>query len=240
MRRAREPVLQWLGWTLACALPVVVAALFAIALGAVGLLASTPATPVAPQALPVQAPALLAVALVLVLAWVWLRPAVLRLTGCAGDPASPAAGVAVLFVALIAAIVVWAGNPYAAAALLPGLHIWLFALAPELRMRRALRLGLVVLGLVPVVIIAIAVARSLGLGGLDSAWALLLVVAGGHLSAAGLVLWSLLAGCAAGAIVIAARGRVPESGDDAQVTVRGPRSYAGPGSLGGTQSALRR
>jgi hypothetical protein len=240
MRRAREPVVQWLGWTLACALPVVVAALFAIALGAVGLLAATPVTPVSPQALPVQLPALLAVALVLVLAWVWLRPAVLRLTGCAGDPSSPAAGVAVLFVALVAAIIVWAGNPYAAAALLPGLHIWLFALAPELRMRRALRLGLVVLALVPVMVIAIAVARSLGLGGLDSAWALLLVVAGGHLSLAGLALWSLLAGCAAGAIVIAARGRVPESGDDAQVTVRGPRSYAGPGSLGGTESALRR
>ncbi len=240
MRRAREPVVQWLGWTLACALPVVVAALFAIGLGAVGLLAATPATPVSPLALPVQVPALLAVGLVLVLAWAWLRPAVLRLTGCAGDPSSPAAGVAVLLVALIATIVVWAANPYAAAALVPGLHIWLFALAPELRMRRALRLGLVVLALVPVTIVAVAVARSLGLGGLDAAWALLLVVAGGHLSAAGIALWSLLAGCAAGAIVIATRGGVPESGDDAQVTVRGPRSYAGPGSLGGTESALRR
>ncbi len=240
MRRAREPVVQWLGWTLACALPLLVAALFAIALGAVGLLAATPATPVAPQALPAQVPALLAVALVLVLAWVWLRPAVLRLTGGDAKPTSPAAGVAVLFVALIATVVVWIGNPYAAATLLPGLHIWLFALAPELRMRRSLRLGLVVLALVPVTVIALAVADSLGIGALDAAWALLLAVAGGHLSLPGLLLWSLLAGCAAGAIVIAARGDAPEVGDDASITVRGPSSYAGPGSLGGTKSALRR
>ena len=40
--------------------------------------------------------------------------------------------------------------------------------------------------------------------------------------------------------MIATRGGVPEAGDDASITVRGPSSYAGPGSLGGTESALRK
>lgn len=239
-RRARDPLLRWLRWTLAGALVALVAALFAIALGAVGLLSATPATAVAPQALPAQVPALLAVGLVLVLAWLWLRPALLRLTGSTGDPTSPAAGVAVLLVALVATILVWVANPYAAAALAPGLHVWLFALAPELRMRRALRLGLVLVALVPVALVAVVVVRSLGLGALDGAWQLLLVVAGGHMSLLGLLAWCLLAGCAAGAVMIAVHSGAAAAGDEPAITMRGPRSYAGPGSLGGTRSALRR
>jgi hypothetical protein len=239
LRRAREPVLVWLRWTFAGALPLVVAALFAIALGAVGLLEATPHAPVSPEALPVQAPALLAVVLVLVLAWVWLRPAVLRLVGADGDP-EPAAGVVVLLVALAMSIVVWAANPYTAAALAPGLHIWLFALAPDLRMRRPVRVALVALAIVPLALLVVAVASALGLGPLDAAWEALVVVAGGHVSPLGVLLWSVLAGCAAGALTIALRGASPEVRPDAPITVRGPRSYAGPGSLGGTESALRR
>jgi hypothetical protein len=240
VRRAREPILTWLRWTLACALPLVVTALFALALGAVGLISATPDAPVPPAALPAQAPALLAVALVLVLAWVWLRPLVLRLTRAPGSPSAPAAGVVVMLVAVACAIVVWIRNPYAAAMLVPALHLWLFALAADLPMRRALRVVLVVAGIIPVALVAIVVARALGLGGLDAGWELLLVVAGGHVSLAGLLLWSLLAGCTAGAVMIALRGRVHDDADSVPITVRGPSSYAGPGSLGGTESALRK
>ncbi|MEA2220663.1 MAG: hypothetical protein QOJ35_3289 [Solirubrobacteraceae bacterium] len=240
VRRARDPLLPWLRWTLASALPLVVAALFALALGAVGLLAATPDAPVAPAALPAQVAALLAVALVLVLGWAWLRPAVLRLTGPVGEPSAPAAGVVVVLVALAVTIVVWIGNPYAAAMLVPALHVWLFALAPDLPLRRAVRVALVALGIVPVAVVAVIVAGALGLGGLDAAWELLLLVAGGHVSPLGVLLWSLLAGCAAAALTIAARGPVPDAGEELPITVRGPHSYAGPGSLGGTESALRR
>ena len=240
VRRAREPGAAWLRWTLAGALPFVLAALFAIALGAVGLLAATPGAPVSPPALPAQIPALLAIALVLVLGWVWLRPAVLRLTQATGPPATPAAGVMVVLVTLLAAIGVWIRNPYAALALMPALHVWLFALAPEIRMRVPLRFGLVSLGILPVAILAAAVARSLGLGVLDAAWEALLVVAGGHVSALGIALWSVLAGCAASALLVAAHAGAPQVDPDAPITVRGPQGYAGPGSLGGTESALRR
>jgi hypothetical protein len=243
VRRAREPMLTWLRWTLVSALPFAVTALFAIALGAAGLVAATPNTPVPPDALPVQAEALLAVALVLVLAWAWLRPFVARLARApAGgrELAAPAAGVVVLLVAVLVAIVVWIGNPYAAAPLVPALHLWLFALAAELALRRTVRVALVVAGIVPVVIVASIVAGQLGLGGLDLPWELLLVVAGGHVSLLGLLLWSLLAGCAAAALAVAWQGREREDADELPITVRGPRSYAGPGSLGGTESALRK
>ncbi len=240
LRRAREPVLLWLRWTLACALPIAVTALFAIALGAVGLLAATPDVPVSPQALPAQVPALLSVGLVLVLAWVWLRPVVLRVTRSVGDPSSPGAAAAVLLVALTVTVLVWIANPYAAAAVAPGLHIWLFALAPDLRLSAGLRVALVALGIVPVVIILIAVASSLGLSVIDAAWEALLVVTGGHVSAFGVLLWGLLGGCAAAAVMIALRGGAPVTGDELSITVRGPQGYAGPGSLGGTDSALRR
>ena len=239
--RTRGPLLASLRWTLAAALPFAVAALFALALGATGLLAATPATPVAPVALPVQAPALLAVVLVLVLAWVWLRSFVLRVTRTASAVPDPAAaGVVVLLLAVAATTIVWIRNPYASVALLPGLHVWLFALAPDWRMSRLLRAGLVALGIVPVAILAAAAARALGLGGLEALWTLLLLVAGGHVSPASLALWCLLAGCAATALAIAARSTVHEPDPDQPITVRGPRSYAGPGSLGGTESALRR
>jgi len=37
-----------------------------------------------------------------------------------------------------------------------------------------------------------------------------------------------------------ARRLPPHEAADARITVRGPVTYAGPGSLGGTESALRR
>jgi hypothetical protein len=50
----------------------------------------------------------------------------------------------------------------------------------------------------------------------------------------------VLAGCAAGAVMIALHGRVHDDAGSVPITVRGPSSYAGPGSLGGTESALRK
>ena len=95
-------------------------------------------------------------------------------------------------------------------------------------------------GLLPIAVVAIALARSLGLGVVDAAWELLLLTAGGHISPVSLLLWSLVAGCGVSALLVAAAGEAPAGASDVPITVRGPRSYAGPGSLGGTESALRR
>jgi peptidase M28-like protein len=238
--RRRERVVMWLSWTLAGALPFLLTALFALGLALVGLL-DAPGAPVSPRALPASLPVLLAVVLVFALGWVTLRPVALRLLRVEpADLAEPGAGILVVLVAAVAASVMWLANPYAAALLIPGLHIWLFALAPDLRMRRALRLSLVALGAVPAVVVAIALARALGLGVVDAAWELVLLTAGGHISAPSVVLWSIVAGCGVGALLVAAHGRTPVGVDEIPITVRGPKTYAGPGSLGGTESALRR
>ena len=239
--RRREPIAAWLRWTLVNALPFLLVALFSIALAAVGLLGAVPGAPVSPQALPARAAGLLAVVLVFALGWVWLRPAVARVVRAEGAVrCEPAAGVIIVLVATAVACAMWIANPYAAALLIPALHVWLFALAPDLRMPRALRLLVTALGLLPIAIVMIALARSLGLDAVDAAWELLLLTAGGHISWASLLLWSLGAGGGVSALLGAAAGEAPADERDAPITVRGPRSYAGPGSLGGTESALRR
>ena len=53
------------------------------------------------------------------------------------------------------------------------------------------------------------------------------------------VLGSLLAGTLVSAAIVCSPGRGSSEADET-VTVRGPATYAGPGSLGGTESALRR
>jgi len=238
--RRREPIAIWLRWTLAGALPFLLAALFALLLGAVGLL-DAPGAPVDPQALPASLPALLAVALIFALGWIWLRPAALRLLRAgAVDCSQPGAAIGVVLVAAAVAVAIWIVNPYAAALLIPALHIWLFALAPDLRMARALRLTVVGLGLVPVAAVALALTRALGLGTIDAAWQLVVLTGGGHISALGLLLWSVFAGCAVAALLVAGSSRRLADDDEIPITVRGPKTYAGPGSLGGTESALRR
>ena len=57
-------------------------------------------------------------------------------------------------------------------------------------------------------------------------------------SLASAMLGSLLAGTLTSAVLVAIRAGRPEA--PSGVTVRGPVTYAGPGSLGGTESALRR
>ena len=71
-----------------------------------------------------------------------------------------------------------------------------------------------------------------------------LALAGGHVGLAAAVLWSVAFGCVVAATLVALTTPPPARGsgidDGAPVTIRGPLSYAGPGSLGGTKSALRR
>jgi hypothetical protein len=71
-------------------------------------------------------------------------------------------------------------------------------------------------------------------------WTGVLLIAGGGLGIPLLLEWSLVAGCAVSVAVIAVRAAREGAPEAAPVTVRGPITYAGPGSLGGTKSALRR
>jgi hypothetical protein len=243
VRRHHDPVAPWLRRIAIGALPLVAAAAFARVLGLVGLV-DAPGGPVSPEALPAQAAGLVAVVLFAVLAWLLGRPLLRRLRAPGGegeDPAGPASATGVLLVLCGVTALIWVSNPYAAALLLPALHVWLFALAPELRPRRLVGLGLVALTLIPFAILVAVVMTAFGLGPVGTVWFGLLLVAGGHASPLSWVLWSVVASCVAGAAAIAWRGRVrvepPRGG---AITVRGPIGYAGPGSLGGVESGLRR
>jgi Peptidase family M28 len=240
-RRRREPVVRWLGWVGAGALPFIVTALFAALLGITGILPAAPPGPTPPSALPVDgtaAAALASTALVLLLGWLVLRPAVLRRLALPSRPDAPGAGAAVMLTLVVLAILVWAFNPYTAALLVPALHLWLLVAAPEVRLPRPLGVALAIAGLVPAILVAVVYAVALGIGPLDILWAILLAIAGGHLGPLAALAWSLVLACCAAVIAMFFTTRPP--GPARQVTVRGPLSYAGPGSLGGTDSALRR
>jgi hypothetical protein len=219
---------------------------FAFLLGAVGIIGAAPGEPIPPDALAFGASAaatVVAVALALALAWlVW--PLLVRRLGLGARPSSDAAGVGVLLVLLALAVVVWIANPAAALLLLPGIHLWLLIASPELRPRPPGALALVGVGLLPLALLVAFYADQLGLGPGRVAWMAVLLVAGGHVGFAAALLWTLSLGCAAATVMLALTFSSPPLGgggeDDDEITIRGPLSYAGPGSLGGTESALRR
>lgn len=241
MRRRRHPVGMWIVWVGASALPFALALGFAWLLTAIGLTAAAP-----PAAAPAEAAemgigglaALACVTMVAVISWLVLRPAVLRAAGVRGDPASPGAAAALALVLVATVAAVWVFNPFAAALLLAPLHGWMLLAAPEVRVRRAVALGLVALTLLPVALVALFYALTLGAGPLQLVWGALLAAVGGQVGLPGALAWSLLAGCLAAMLAIVLRKRLREPVAPGPIT-RGPITYAGPGSLGGTESALR-
>jgi hypothetical protein len=245
-RRRRLPIGRWTVWTLSCALPFFSCALFAYLLGWLGILGAAPSVPVLPSALPFDGKAATAVvAVVLTFALAWLLWGVLvRRLGWGARPDAEVAGLSLLLVVLVIGVVVWVGNPFTVLLLLPALHLWLLLASPELRPRRAGSLALVALALLPLALLVTFYAHRLGLGPGGVAWTGVLLLAGAHIGFGGAILWSLAFGCAAAAAMLAASSLAllpgPRGDDGVEVAIRGPMSYAGPGSLGGTESALRR
>lgn len=241
VRRRRQPVVTWLGWIGACALPFVLATLLVLLLPALGLLHASPPLAVPGGAIPRQNGVLIAIAVVLLLGWFVVRRLLLRFTGLGGDPTGPGAAAAVVLVLCAVTIGVWIVNPFAALLLVPALHLWLLAIAPEVRPKARYTLPMFLIGLVPALLVAYAYASQLDLNPLQLAWTGTLLIAGGQVGVLAALVWSVVLGCSAAVLVIVVRGiRHGPPEERVAVTVRGPASYAGPGSLGGTESALRR
>jgi hypothetical protein len=247
LRRRREPVRRWLLWTLTGAVQFLVAALFAIVLGALGIV-SAPVGQLSAGALSADgsiATATLASTFVLVLALLaW--PALARRLVLPLRPGADGAALAVLLVLLAVALLTWIYNPFACLLLIPALHLWLLALGPGRRAEpqaRVLAYGAIALGALPLLLLAVAYARELGLGIGGLAESAVLALAGGQLGPLSVLLWSAALGCLFAVLLLApAADPVIAPGDEAwpELATRGPASYAGPGSLGGTESALRR
>lgn len=240
MRRRRHPVGRSVVWVLAAALPFLAAAGFAHLLVGLGLL------PAAPSAFPVGAvplelgsvAILLAVVLVGLAAWL-VTPRLLALAGAEGEPASPGAAAALSLVLVAVVAATWAVNPFAAALLLAPLHGWMLLSAPEVHVRRGPAVALIGLTLLPIALVVVYYCLVLGAGPLTAPWNALLIVVGGPVGALGAISWALLAGCLVSLLAIVAAKPDPSLPASAP-SVRGPAIYAGPGSLGATESALRR
>jgi hypothetical protein len=245
-RAGEKSLRRGLGWVLSCALPFFVAAVFARLLGWLGVLQGAPAMPVPASGLTLDGAAyraLLALALVLGLGWLaWPRLMARLGYGVWGDPEG--AGLALLVAVLGLGMLVWVLNPYATLLLVGALHLWAALADPELRPRRAAALALVALALVPLGLLIVFYSGELGAGPAVFAWEAVLLLAGGHVGVAAAACWSVACGCGVAAMLLAlaplASSAGSGNGTGAPVTIRGPLSYAGPGSLGGTESALRR
>ncbi len=137
-------------------------------------------------------------------------------------------------------LAIWITNPLAAVLIAPALHLWMWVVAPDVRLGTAPRIALLIAGLIPPVLVAVYYASALGLAPPGVIWNGMLLLVGGQVGLLAALEWSVLLGCVVSVVLIAldtARGDRPLP---APVTVRGPITYAGPGSLGGTKSALRR
>jgi hypothetical protein len=251
-RRRRLAVGRCALWTLSCALPFLICAVFAYVLGWLGILGATPGTPTLPSALPVDGRALTAIvalALTFALAWLLWVALVRRLRWeIRADP--EAAGIPLVLLLLGLAFVAWLANPFTALLALPAVHAWLALAEPDRleldpRVRRIALLTLVLVGVLPLVLLIGFYSSQLGLGLGGTAWMGTLLLAGGYVSFGSALLWSIAFGCAAAGLLLAFGTTRPRPADERrlggiEVTIRGPLSYAGPGSLGGTESALRR
>ena len=242
VRRRHLPVGPWLAWLGAAALPVVLAWIWTRALGLTGAL-EPPDAPVLPLP-PLDRAAGIAlgsVAVVLLVGWFGVRPLVLARAGERGSPVAGSLAAAAGAVLCSLAALVWVVNPYAAALLLPAAHLWLFAAAPGSHLRRWAAAAVIFAGLLPFAIVAVYFARAMALNPLELAWMTLLSAASGQLSlAVAIVAAGLLACLAALLVVLRTRKRVDATAEPEPLRTRGPATYAGPGSLGGTESALRR
>jgi hypothetical protein len=243
VRRRREPVARWVGFTLACAYPFLACGLLVALMGAIGLAGPATTAPAPGGAVRIGAAAWLTMALALLVLGVgWLTwPMVVRRLGVTRGPLPAAGGIGFLLVLDAVALVAWIGNPFAALLLVPAAHLWLLVAAPELRPRRGwIALGVVLLGLCAPVLVTLYYARQFGGG--QGLWTAMLLIAGGHFGLLSVVLWSLVLGCVPVAAIAAlsGRGAVRRREEPVAITIRGPLGYAGPGSLGGTESALRR
>ena len=244
-RRRREPVLAWLTWLLAGVLPFVIGLGLAYALTLAGATEEPPDAPVAPDLYPLDgaaAAALGGVVVVIVLAWLALRYLVARADARLEDPAAPGAAVVTALALSFSVLALWAVNPFSALILVPALHLWLLGTLFDPPPPRRGRIAMVLGGLVVPAALVVYQLLSLSMDPVSGAWYLFLLVTGGHVSVPSALVGCVLAGVLSSVVAIARAPReAPPQGPRPELpSVRGPASYAGPGSLGGTSSALPR
>jgi hypothetical protein len=247
-RRRGHSILSWIVWVLASIVPFVVGLVIVALAGVTHVIPALPGAVGTGVRLSVAGGVVIVVALVAVAAaFRQLRPVGVQVASGIGwrrTPTSPVIEGAVIALSVVMCgltLVVWAFNPFAAALLVPALHLWLWLGSPGVVARRLAAATLVLGGLILPALVAVYVMLTLGLTPWAFAWSLTVALAGGAIPLATGLSWCVALGVLAGSVFLLARASsAAASAAQAPITVRGPAGYAGPGSLGGTESALRR
>ena len=234
--RRSEALLPAAAWLLSRMIPFIAAGLLAYVMALIGLIPD-PGFPFDPArygfGVGAAAASLALIAAFAVTARFALH--LLPLPEEASDSATPVIGAGLA----LGTIGIWIANPFLALLLVPTAHLWLLAAAPEMRGRTATVVVLCAGGLLLPAVALLALGSQLGVG-LEVPWQLLLMFTGRHFGPLALAPLCLLGGCLLAVLSSAlSRPRAPVAGP-AGARVRGPLTYAGPGSLGGTESALPR
>jgi MFS family permease len=244
-RRRQVDVLRWLRWVAAWVAPFLAALALAQFLALVGATPAPPPAPVPPDVLPLDGAALgvlagVAAAMVLALLlgrWLAARPdPELR------DPVEPGAGVALALAIATGSLLLWLVNPYAGLLAVPAAHLWMLTVLTRPRPPRRLRAVLIGVGVAPAVVVSIYYLFALSVNPIHGAWYLLMMLTGHSVGVVLALIGCLMLAAACGTAEIAWRSPEEDEGElgPQGPPVYGPGSYAGPGSLGGTQSGLRR
>lgn len=245
VRRRRETIGGWLVWALLMGSPFLAAGLGLRLLRLLGFV-TAPSAAVPPGVIPVSLGTVVVGAMVLLLGFLLSWPALRHRSAESGGGG---AGISSALMILALTSGIWLWNPYAALFLVPAAHLWLLAVAPEIRVPSPVRGLIVLVALIPFGLAFVAYMIALHTGPIALAWMGVLLVAGGHVSLVSLLLWAAVAGTGLAALVCALHtsGAEPSSRGGRGGPIggeplrsRGPIGYAGPGSLGGTDSALRR
>lgn len=259
-RRRGHRVGRWVLWVLSACIPFALAVLAVVGLRLVGLINIAPPGPIGGNALTLGGRAVailigLGCLIVLSSVAVWwfgrrmwsgstaTEPANgrhRRRPEVPDDAASPGAAAALMLVLCVVTLAIWLENPFAAALMLVALHAWLWIVGPEQRLRAPWAILLLLAGLVPGMLAALYYAMVMGLGPAAAAWNAVLMLAGGDFSVMAALEWSIVLGCVVSLALMIVRIARQHRPAEVPVTLRNPISYAGPGSLGGTKSAIRR
>ena len=259
-RRRGHRVGRWVLWVLSACIPFALAVLAVVGLRLVGLINIAPPGPIGGDALTLGGRAVailigLGCLIVLSSVAVWWFGRRMWSASSATEPAngrhrrrpevpddaaSPGAAAALMLVLCVVTLAIWLENPFAAALMVVALHAWLWIVGPEQRLRAPWAILLLLAGLVPGVLAALYYAMVMGLGPAAAAWNAVLMLAGGDFSVMAALEWSIVLGCVVSLALMIVRIARQHRPAEVPVTLRDPISYAGPGSLGGTKSAIRR
>ncbi len=237
-RRQGDRIGGWVRWVLSSSVPFAAALAASWAFELAGWLPTSPSEAISPLSKPSfgeVAPALVAIVALFALGWLVLRPALLSAGAASGRPTGSMPAVALSLVFSVELLLVWAANPFVALLLLPAAHLCLLAALPE-GPRRPLLIAGMALGALLLPALALIYYGTQAELGLQVGGYLLMLVTSATSSLPTAVLCALIGGSLVSSVLIAIAAGPRQGHED--LTLRGPASYAGPGSLGGTSSAI--